>query len=461
MYLKRFFIKNGKFSFAKTLRNVLIVAILGVAAYAGYLYGNVLTAINTANQEVEVQNIRGKNVSLKEGDPINVLVVGTDGGGPERQEEDGFVSRSDTLMVINLNPETGTTKMLSIPRDTLVNIKGEELPDKINHAYAYGGIDLTIDTVQNFLQIPIDYYAVINMDGLAEMIDALGGIEVTSPLSFEYRGTEFHEGERRHVDGVKAMNFARMRYDDPQGEVGRQDRQKIVIKEIIDKALSLDAVAQYPRLMKVASEYVITNVDLNVALTIYQQYLPALKEISSVQFENLEELYLDEVFYFHIPLNSRVKVSNEFRYLSNMPSITAAQLDNPIGDEEELQRAKSLAVIINQYPTGLSEQELYDLNERQTSLESARESYEQPILPQPEESYDPGYNEEDYYEDENSYLPPAEPVEPLNPPVNPSPGEEEPMPPVSEPTEEDFGMGEQSVPSSDRAEQNLSGQPNI
>src|SRR5699024_5157813 len=157
-----------------------------------------------------VQNIRDTNVQITEGDPINVLVVGTDGGA-ERQEDDGYVSRSDTLMLINLNPETGTTKMVSIPRDTITNIDGQDEPDKINHSYAYSETDLIIDTLKEFLQVTIDYYFVVNMNGLSEMIDVIGEIEIESPLSFEYRGTEFHEGARREVDDVKAMNFARMR----------------------------------------------------------------------------------------------------------------------------------------------------------------------------------------------------------------------------------------------------------
>ena len=413
--MKRFFTTNGKFSIWKTIRNLIIIIILVAAAIGGYLYGNVLNAINNTNQDVNVQNIRDTNVQIAEGDPINVLVVGTDGGA-ERQEDDGYVSRSDTLMLINLNPETGTTKMVSIPRDTITNIDGQDEPDKINHAYAYGGIDLTIDTVQDFLQVPIDYYLVVNMDGLSEMIDAIGGIEIVSPLSFEYRGTEFHEGERREVDGVKAMNFARMRYDDPQGELGRQNRQKIVIKAIIDKALSLDAVVQYPRLINVASRYVTTNVDLNEVLSIYQQYLPALNNISSVQFETLEEIQIDEIAYYHIPLNARVKVANEFRYVSNMPSITASDLEDPLGIEESEERAKSLAVIINQYPTGLSEEDLQELNERQTSLETARETIAQPA---PVENNNSTPNNNDYWE-EPEYSQPTQPTQPNYPPEDSS-----------------------------------------
>lgn len=448
--MKRLFTKNGKLSFWKTIRNIFVLLILIVAASAGYIYGNVLTAINTTNQEVEVQNIRDTDVKITEGDPINVLVVGTDGGA-ERQEDAGYVSRSDTLMLINLNPESGTTKMVSIPRDTLANIDGQEEPEKINHAYAYGGIDLTIETVQDFLQVPIDYYVVVNMDGLSQMIDALGGIEIVSPLSFEYRGTEFHEGEKREVDGVKAMNFARMRYDDPQGEVGRQNRQKIVIKAIIDKALSLDAVAQYPKLLNVASQYVTTNVDLNEVLSIYQQYLPALKNISAIQFETLEEIQLDEIAYFYIPLNARVKVANEFRYLSNMASITAAQLQDPLGMGEGEQRAKSLAIIINQYPTGLTDEELQVLLDSQTSIETAREAIDQPLPQEPIESYEPDY----YYQEPVYSQPTYPPVEETPPPTSniEEPVYEEPIYDGNDDNQEDYQS--ESTPSQSQSQSSL------
>lgn len=442
--MKRFFTTDGKLSFWKTIRNLIIILVLIFAAVGGYIYGNVLTAINNTNQEVDVQTIRDKDVQIAEGDPINVLVVGTDGGA-ERNEDQGYVSRSDTLMLINLNPESGTTKMVSIPRDTIANIDGQDEPDKINHAYAYGGIDLTIETVQDFLKVPIDYYLVINMDGLAEMIDALGGIEIVSPLSFEYRGTEFHEGGRREVDGVKAMNFARMRYDDPQGEVGRQNRQKIVIKAIIDKALSLDAVVQYPRLINVASNYVTTNIDFNEVLSIYQQYLPALKNIAAVQFETLEEIQIDEIAYYHIPLNARVKVANEFRYVSNMPSIAASELEDPLGIDEGEQRAKSLAVIINQYPTGLTDTELLELNERQTSLETARESIEQPVQTAPVEDYNPTPNN-DYYYEQPEY---SQPTRPTYPPTEessqqPEAPQESELPETSIPSYEDGEYNQES-----------------
>ncbi|MBG9984028.1 LCP family protein [Aerococcaceae bacterium DSM 111022] len=373
--MKKFFFNNkGKFSWLKLIRNVLVVVIVVAAAFAGKVYRDVRTTLNYVSDDITITELREEEVNIEEGEPINVLLIGTDGNDLERTEDEGFVSRSDTLMLINLNPETKQTQVLSIPRDSLATVEGE--PDKINHAFAYGGAELTIETVQDFLQVPIDYYATIDMSGLEKLIDAIGGIEVTSPLTFEYRGTGFVEGETREVNGVKAMNFARMRYDDPEGEVGRQNRQKIVIKAIVDKILSPEGMSNLSEILQVVNTHVKTNVNLQEALDIYQSYIPALDNINVVKFDNMEEIYLNEVFYFHIPLNERVRVANEFRHQSYLAPITSAQLTDPVGEGTGENDVKTLAVVINQYPTGMSDEELSEIINRQEEIQTIRSTSE-------------------------------------------------------------------------------------
>lgn len=374
--------KKGKFSFLRLL--ILIVVIVGVLG--GMLFIKVMRDIDeikgTIVQEVSVQSLREEEVDLSQGEPLNVLLIGTDGNQLERTEAEGFVSRSDTIMIVSLNPETRQTKMLSILRDTLTLIEGYESPDKINHAFAYGGIELSIDTIQKFLNIPIDYYAVIDMSGLEALIDAIGGIEVTSPLTFSYRGTNFVEGETRHVNGVKAMNFARMRYDDPQGEVGRQNRQKLVIKAIIDKLLSLNAVTYYPQILEVVAENIRTNYDLTTILSVYPQYVSALDHISAIQFDTLEEMYIDGVFYFYIPVSSRLKVANELRSNTALPLIQQTALIDPL-QEQNIEVKKTSTIVMNQFPSGLTQAQIDEINAAQQEIQSIREIeyYEEPVLP--------------------------------------------------------------------------------
>lgn len=420
--MKKFFTnKAGQFSYMKLIRNIIIVVVLIGAAVAGKVIGDINRTVGSVTQEVAIQSIREQEVDIDKGDPLNILLIGTDGSAT-RTAEDGDISRSDTIMIVSLNPATKSTKLLSIPRDSYALIDGIETPEKINHAFAYGGAELTIDTIQNYLDIPIDYYAVINMDGLVEMIDAIGGIEVTSPLTFDYRGTGFVKGETREVDGIKAMNFARMRYDDPLGEVGRQDRQKIVIKAIIDKMITLDAVTSYPEILQVISKNIQTNLNLTQAVSIAQQYLPALENISSVQFEALNELYVDEVFYFYIPLSSRVKVANEIRQHSNLSPIGFADLASPM-DENVTTIAKTMAIVMNQYPTGLSEEQMSSILTSQESVRSIRETeYYEPEPTYPPTTWTPPVNQVP------TTPPPAPPVTP----VEPTPTEPQPQPPVVE-----------------------------
>ncbi|MBG9981674.1 LCP family protein [Aerococcaceae bacterium DSM 111020] len=405
---KLFTNKNGQFSWLKLLRNLLVIVVLVGAATAGKVYRDIQTTLNYVSSDVQVTELREDKVDIQKGEPLNVLLIGTDGNNLERTEDEGFVSRSDTLMLINLNPANRQTQVLSIPRDSLAMVEGE--PDKINHAYAYGQEELTIETIQDFLQVPIDYYATVDMSGLEELINAIGGIEVTSPLTFEYRGTGFKKGETREVNGVKAMNFARMRYDDPEGEVGRQNRQKIVIKAIVDKILSPEGMARIPSILEVVNEHVRTNLNPSLALRIYQSYIPALDNINSVKFENMEEIYIDDVFYFHIPINERIRVANVFRHQSALPPINIAQLEDPIDGASDNPNVKTLAVVINQYPSGVSAEELDEIMNRQEEIQTIRSNTAGSPAEVPVRANEPATNSQQYA--------PTTPQAPVNPPVS-------------------------------------------
>lgn len=395
-------------------------------------------------EDISVNKLRDKEAEVDEGEPLNILLLGTDANNLERTEDQGFVSRSDTIMIVSLNPQTQTTKMLSIPRDTLSFIEGYDEPDKINHAYAYGGIETAIDTIQAFLNIPIDYYAVLDMSGLEELIDAIGGIEVTSPLTFTYRGTQFKKGETREVNGVKAMNFARMRYDDPEGEVGRQNRQKMVIKAIMDKLLSLNAVTYYPQILQVVAKNVKTNFDLTTILSVYPKYVSALNNISAIEFDEMQPLYLDDIFYFNIPVSARLKVSNELRAHTQLETILASSLADPMADNEN-EFIKSELIVMNQYPSGLTQEQIDVINQQQAELDRVRDLetsynegdiYQQPTQGYEAPSYQPSDTEAPYYppqtEQPSVTEPPVHTESVTEPPIETAPSVTQP-PTQSEP----------------------------
>ena len=120
--------------------------------------------------------------------------------------------------------------MTSIPRDTLTEILGETSSQsyymfKVNSAYQFGGSSGSVKTVSAMLNVPINYYVEVNMKALKSLVNALGGVDVNVPFSFSYDWCDFHKG-KQHLDGRHAIAYARMRYDDPRGDYGRQLRQR-------------------------------------------------------------------------------------------------------------------------------------------------------------------------------------------------------------------------------------------
>src|SRR5690606_37647398 len=132
-------------------------------------------AKKTVNEEIhqKVTNIDQKIVKQKvsEEKSLNILLLGVD-------KRNGDSGRSDAVMVLTLDPKRDRMQLISIPRDTRTLIAGMGFEDKINHAYAYGGVDVSIETVEYLLDIEIDYYVEMNMEGLSDLIDVLGGITV-------------------------------------------------------------------------------------------------------------------------------------------------------------------------------------------------------------------------------------------------------------------------------------------
>lgn len=211
--------------------------VLGGAAYGMTRYRGVKNAVNSSFTPSGVTKQRNVGKELKEKKPISILLMGTDTGALGRD----YKGRTDSMMVITLNPSNNKTTITSIPRDTAVNIPGHKdvSPAKINAAYSYGQTKTAITTVQKLLNIPIDYYALINMGGMEKVIDRAGGVDVTPTLTFTYEGYTFTKGEKTHMNGKKALAYSRMRYDDPDGDYGRQTRQRAVLTALLKKSSSV------------------------------------------------------------------------------------------------------------------------------------------------------------------------------------------------------------------------------
>ena len=272
-----------------------------------YIRARLVKVENVIHQEVETVNLREKEI--KDNDSFSVLLLGIDNGAYGRGTE---VGRSDTMLVVTVNEKLGKTTIVSIPRDSYTEIIGYGTNDKINHAYAFGQEKMSINSVQNMLNLPIDYYVTVDMGGLMGLVDAVGGLDITPVLTFTYEGESFTEGVDRHVDGEAALRYARMRYDDPEGDMGRQKRQQYVIQKLLEKLLNITSVTRYEEILKTLENSVRTNFTLDKLLSIKNNYPKALKNFESDKISGSGTM-IGGVYYFVVPEEERLRISNILR----------------------------------------------------------------------------------------------------------------------------------------------------
>ena len=190
---------------------------------------------------------------------IHVMILGVD----ERKDD---VGRSDTLMVATVDPEKGTASLLSIPRDTRVAIEGAGY-DKINAAYAYGGYALTKKTLEQLLDVPMDYYILIDVHAFERIIDALDGIDIDVEKRMYYEDPWDDDGGlvidiypgMQHMTGEKAIQY--VRYRDTEGDIGRIRRQQRFMRAVLQKVTTPEIFAKLPEITGEVAKSVKTDLD--------------------------------------------------------------------------------------------------------------------------------------------------------------------------------------------------------
>lgn len=279
---------------------LLIIIVVGAAACLGKIYLDVKKTSKTIHNDVPIEMRVASSFDHGEdeivnGKPFSVLIMGIDTGDFGRTE----VGRSDTMMVATVNQQKKETLLMSIPRDTYTEIIGKDFPDKINHAYAFGGPAMAMNTTENLLDIPINYYIWMNMKGMSDLVDVLNGVTVMNPTAFSYAGFDYPVGELE-MGGVEALQYTRMRKEDPRGDYGRQERQRIVLEAISKKLLNISNVTKYQSILNVLGENMQTNLTLEEMRDIEQNYHSALVNIEG-DFMQGEGAMIDGGSYQLIP----------------------------------------------------------------------------------------------------------------------------------------------------------------
>ncbi len=291
-----------RFTPLKIMLLIALVLIIGVGGFVGYTYYQVDQTVKKIQSPVK--NTGDKIIEKQK--PVSVLLLGVD----QRPGEQG---RSDSIMVMTLNPTRNESRLISIPRDTKVEIIGRGTNDKINHAYSFGGPEMAIKTVEQFLDIPINYYAEINMEGFTSLVDAVGGVTVNNDIDFNVDGTQFSVG-KINLNGDAALKYTRMRYEDPRGDFGRQMRQRDVIAQVVSKLSSDVSVSKFNAIMDVVGENAQTNVSFKPMQTLAFDYMDAFKNQENLKLEGAGGKEADGIYYWHPTEDSLSQTKTALRY---------------------------------------------------------------------------------------------------------------------------------------------------
>ncbi|CAG4699260.1 cell envelope-related function transcriptional attenuator common domain [Enterococcus faecalis] len=295
---------KGKKIFA-IIFGIILVLFLAVVGMGAKLYWDVSKSMDKTYETVE--RSKKSQVNLNNKEPFSVLLLGIDTGDDGRVEQ----GRSDTTIVATVNPRDKQTTLVSLARDTYVDIPGQGKQDKLNHAYAFGGASLAMDTVENYLNILINHYVSINMAGLKELVNAVGGIEVNNNLTFSQDGYDFTIG-KISLDGEQALSYSRMRYEDPNGDYGRQERQRKVIEGIVQKVLSLNSVSNYQEILTAVSDNMKTDLSFDDMKKIALDYRSAFGKVKQDQLQGTGFMQ-DGVSYQRVDEQELTRVQQELK----------------------------------------------------------------------------------------------------------------------------------------------------
>ncbi|MDA0266250.1 MAG: LCP family protein [Cyanobacteria bacterium] len=206
--------------------------------------------------------------------PVNIVLMGIDEVRTADQSEpdDLLAGRTDTLLLARINPEAGKLSVLSIPRDTRVEIPGEGTT-KINHANLVGGPEAVAETIQaNLGPVPIDRYVRVGTGAFKELVDLVGGVQVYVPKRMVY--TDHSQGLYidlqagwQTLNGDQAEQFARFRAD-AQGDIGRVQRQQMLLKALRERLTSPRIIPRLPQIIRVMLRYIDTNLSLEEVLAL-------------------------------------------------------------------------------------------------------------------------------------------------------------------------------------------------
>lgn len=254
--------KPGRRKSMRLQRLIALAAVL-IICISGLIY-----AFSSGSEDA------GPTVAGRAGS-VNIMLLGVD-------KREGDAGRSDTLMVMTYNKDQQKASLMSLPRDTRVRIEGSGY-DKINHAYAFGGYKLSQKTVESFLNVPMDYYVIIDIHAFEKIIDTVGGVDIDVEKRMYYEDPWDDDGGlvidlypgQQHMDGKTAIQY--VRYRDGEGDIGRIQRQQKFMKALLAQVISPAILPKLPEIVKNLGDAVQTNMPMSEMLSLTAD-LPTIQQ---------------------------------------------------------------------------------------------------------------------------------------------------------------------------------------
>lgn len=237
----------------KVLVAILIIVILAVLGIGLYVWNVGRSFDNNANKLTDEQIFGSQKAERNDEGGTNILLLGSDEPMDQVDVNDSRGLRSDTIMVMHL-PESGSNvQVMSIPRDSWVDIEGHGKA-KINAALSYGGLPLAVSTVSDFIGTDLDHVAIIDFEGFKALTDSLGGVRVNSEQEFEQNGHQFSKGENI-LNGDEALTFVRERKQFKDGDFQRARNQQAFIKGLTSEIISADTLSNPKKIQDMVKNF--------------------------------------------------------------------------------------------------------------------------------------------------------------------------------------------------------------
>lgn len=317
----------------------IIISILAIIIIALLIYMNsFLNKINTNNLSTGKEPIEST-------DPINILLLGMDVGDPEYSENES-ARRSDSMMLVNYNPVTKKVNVVSIPRDTLIEVdayleNGEyQRYWKMTSAYALGGEEEVITHVESILDTEVNYIVEVDYEAFRSVVDALGGVEMYIEQEMDYDDDmqdlhiHFNAGDTVQLDGEKAEKFVRWRKNNDgtglaNADLDRITNQQLFMKKLFEKALKPSIVFKIPNILEAIAENIDTNMTSKEIVSLGLKIIKLKSEdiiMTTVQGVN-EDMYNTSFYVTYKDLNQDLINILNGRSSNDEVNITESKID--------------------------------------------------------------------------------------------------------------------------------------